>query len=185
MPQLVHHLISWLACLSQSKSNCFTDVKPRNSAKRTCSKYLGCTMDGSRTLTLRKSCQTPKLPYHKFLVDNLWITRAARRPAPGAQTPCNSHSFSQFSADSFHASSSPGQEAAHLPVLQTPKLPCFLPFFRGSRSCSCTHRARLASLPSYHLGRCPSSVKLGKLSTSNWKRVLNLSIGNVILYIIH
>ena len=86
MLQLVHNHISWSACLSQRGSNCFTDAKPRTSAKRTCSKCPACTKDGSRISIFVKCFQTPKLPNIKKLVNNLWITRQeSGRPAPGAQ----------------------------------------------------------------------------------------------------
>ena len=85
MLQSAHSHISWLASLREARSNCFTDVKPWNSAKRPWTKCLGCTKDRSWISIFVKSFQTPKLPNIKKHVDNLWITFRARRPAPGAQ----------------------------------------------------------------------------------------------------
>ena len=49
-------------------------AKPRNLQQAPWISCPGCMKDGSRTLICVKSFQTPKLPLHKKLVDNLWIS---------------------------------------------------------------------------------------------------------------
>ena len=91
----------------------------------------------------------------------------AGRPARSVKTSGKTPYFSLFSADSFSLPGHPGAGAARKLTLQTPITYIFRHYLYHLYHLQFPG-ARCANADAYQSGRCPSSVKLVKLSTENF-----------------